>query len=86
MPVIESQAVGTPVVVTRGSSLPEIAGESAIYIEDPNSIDSIKSALEKVLGLSASNRAKIIKAGKENVKRFDWDDSAKRIINIIKNK
>ena len=84
MPVIESQAVGTPVVVTRGSSLPEIAGESAIYIEDPNSVQSIKSALIKVLGLSASNRAKIIKAGKENIKRFDWDLSAQKILSIIK--
>jgi len=84
MPVVESQAVGTPVVITRGSSLPEIAGESAIYIDNPESIDDIKNALEKALGLNASNRAKIIRAGKENIKRFDWDESAKKIISIIK--
>lgn len=84
MPVVESQAVGAPVVVTRGSSLPEIAGDSAFYIEDPLSVSSIKEALEKVLGLSAKNRAKIIKMGKENIKRFDWDNAAKKILNIIK--
>lgn len=85
MPVVESQAVGVPVVVSRSSSLPEIAGDSAIYIDDPYSVDSIKEALQKVLSLSASNRAKIIKEGKENVRRFDWDESAKKILNIIRN-
>ena len=42
MPAVEAQAVGTPIVVSRVSSLPEVAGESAIYIEDPESVDSIK--------------------------------------------
>lgn len=85
MPVIEAQAVGTPVVVSRVSSLPEVAGESAIYIEDPRSVDSIKLALEQVMSLSLSERIKIIKAGKENSKRFDWDTSAQKILAILKN-
>lgn len=84
MPVVEAQAVGTPVVVSRGSSLPEIAGQSAIYIEDPMSVSSIKEALEKVLSLSMRERVKLIKEGKENIKRFDWDISAQKIINILK--
>ena len=84
MPVIESQAVGTPVVVSRVSSLPEIAGESGIYIDDPMSVDSIKSAIEKVISLSSSERLKLIKMGKENTKRFDWDLSAQKILNILK--
>lgn len=84
MPPVEAQAVGAPVVVSRISSLPEIVGESGIYIEDPMSVDSIKSALEKVLSLSKVERSRIIKQGKENTKRFDWDISAKKIIQILK--
>ncbi len=84
IPPIEAQAVGTPVVVSRVSSLPEVVGESGIYIEDPESIDSIKIALDKVLNLKTSERIRIIKAGKENTKRFDWDLSAKRILDILK--
>ncbi len=84
MPVVEAQAVGTPIVVSRVSSLPEVAGESAIYIEDPMSVDSIKESLEKVLALSISERLKLIKEGKENTKRFDWDISAQKILNILK--
>ena len=85
MPVVESQAVGVPVVVARSSSLPEIAGSSGIFIENPESIDSIRDALESVLTLTKDQREKIIKEGKENTKRFDWSTSAKKLINIIKN-
>lgn len=84
MPVIEAQAVGTPVVVSRVSALPEVAGEAAIYIEDPLSVDSIQTALEKVMALSLVERIKIIKAGKENSRRFDWDLSAQKILAILK--
>lgn len=84
MPPVEAQAVGTPVVVSRISSLPEVVGESGIFIDDPTSVDQIKEALEKVLSLSKAERIKIIKQGKENTKRFDWDVSAKKIIDILK--
>jgi glycosyltransferase involved in cell wall biosynthesis len=84
MPAVEAQAVGTPIVVSKVSSLPEVAGESAIYIEDPMSIDSIKLALDKVLSLSSSERLKLIKEGKENTKRFDWEVSAQKILQILK--
>lgn len=84
MPAVEAQAVGTPVVVSRVSSLPEVAGESAIYIEDPMSTASIKEALDKVLALSVDERLKLIKEGKENTRRFDWNTSAQKILNILK--
>ena len=44
----EAMAVGTPVIVSRVSSLPEICGDVATYIEDPYSIESIRSALENI--------------------------------------
>ena len=84
MPAVEAQAVGTPIVVSRVSSLPEVAGESAIFIEDPESVDSIKVALDRVLALSVGERLKLIKEGKENTRRFDWDISAQKILNILK--
>lgn len=84
IPAVEAQAVGTPIVVSRVSSLPEVVGESGIYIDDPMNIDSIKGAMEKVLALTKPQRIQMIKAGKENAKRFDWSLSAKKIIDILK--
>lgn len=83
MPPVETQAVGVPVVVSRLSSLPEVVGASGIYIEDPNSVDSIKEALEKVLTLAKNEREAIIEVGKENTKRFDWDLSAAKLLSIL---
>lgn len=85
MPVIEAQAVGVPVVVSSTSSLPEVAGQSAIFIDDPESIVSIQKALEKLLTLTKQEKEKIIRDGKENVRRFDWTTSAKKLIKIFKN-
>ena len=85
MPVIEAQAVGVPVVVSATSSLPEVAGSSAIFIENPESVESIKDALLKLLSLTPVQRDKIIKEGKENVKRFDWTTSARKLLTIFKN-
>ena len=84
IPAVEAQAVGTPVVVSRVSSLPEVVGESGIYIDEPTSANSIKTALEKALALSKTERIAIIKAGKENARRFDWSLSARKIIAILK--
>lgn len=84
MPPIEAQAVGVPVVVSRISSLPEVVGASGIYIEDPSSVDSIRQALENVISLRKSEREAIVEVGKENTKRFDWEESAKEIQLVLK--
>lgn len=84
MPPVEAQAVGTPVVVSRVSSLPEIVGESGIFIDDPYSVDSISAAMEKVLNLTSGERIGIIRQGKENTKRFDWNLSAEKIVDICR--
>lgn len=84
MPPIEAQAVGVPVVVSAVSSLPEVVGASGIYIKDPQSVESIKDALEKVLSLKKSEREAIIEAGKENARRFDWNASAARVLEILR--
>jgi glycosyltransferase involved in cell wall biosynthesis len=52
LPVVESMACGVPVITSRGSSLEEIAGDGALLI-DPNSVESISSAIVRLLGDSA---------------------------------
>jgi glycosyltransferase involved in cell wall biosynthesis len=84
MPPVEAQAVGTVIVASRGSSLPEVIGASGIYIEDPYSVTSIKSSLEEALGLTPTQRKAIILAGRENTKRFDWTTSASQILDKLK--
>ncbi|MBU1070890.1 glycosyltransferase family 4 protein [Patescibacteria group bacterium] len=84
MPPVEAQAVGVPVVVSKTSSLPEVVGDSGIYINDPRSVASIKDAIETALNLPQEKRAEIIAQGKENAKRFNWEQTSKQILKILK--
>ncbi len=84
MPPVEAQSVGVPVVFSRVSSLPEVIGDSGIHIDDPYSIPSIKDALEEALSLTANKRTEVVAKGKENTKRFGWEQTAKQILKILK--
>ncbi len=46
LPVLESLACGTPVVTSNVSSLPEVGGDAAFYI-DPNDIDGLCRYMEQ---------------------------------------
>ncbi len=83
IPPVEAQAVGVPVVVSAVSSLPEVVGASGIYIQDPTDTDSIKKALVNAIGLRKHEREAIVEVGKENTKRFDWEQSAKKVHAIL---
>lgn len=48
LPALEAMACGTPVVVSRAASLPEVVGEAAICF-DPCNVDEITQAMERVL-------------------------------------
>ncbi len=68
LPIIEAQAVGRPVVTSDRSSMPEVAGEAAEFV-DPTSVESIRCGITRVI-LDADRRERLVKLGFENVKRF----------------
>ena len=73
--VIEAQASSVPVVTTRQGSLKEIAGEAAIFVENPASVSEIVSAIYSGL-TDEILRKNLIESGLQNVKRFDWEQCA----------
>ncbi|MBI3341982.1 glycosyltransferase family 4 protein [Candidatus Curtissbacteria bacterium] len=81
IPVVEAQACDVPVAVASTSSLPEIVGESGILF-DPDSVESIKIALQKLITNEKFSR-ELIKKGQENVKRFSWEACAKETLAIL---
>jgi glycosyltransferase involved in cell wall biosynthesis len=69
MPIIEAQAMGRVVITSNLSSMPDVAGKGALLV-DPLNINSIQSALRKILS-DELLRKQLIEYGFENVKRFD---------------
>jgi glycosyltransferase involved in cell wall biosynthesis len=68
LPILEAQAVGRPVVTSGISSMPEVAGDAAEFV-DPFDVESIRSGVRRVIE-DASHREALIARGLENVRRF----------------
>ncbi len=80
IPVIEAQSIGTPVIASKTSSLPEVAHDGALYI-NPENIEDITNAMEKLL--DNAQRKELIENGYKNVQRFSWKNSAAQLMNVI---
>ena len=72
LPVIEAQALGCPVVCSNRPPLPWVAGDGAALTADPDDIGAVREAVRRVLG-NSELRARLVAAGRANVKRFDPD-------------
>ena len=80
-PVLEAQAAGTPVVATAVGSIPEVAGDGALLVDDPTRTASVfaDAATEAIDG---RRRPALIEAGYRNVGRFDWARTADRLVDL----
>lgn len=78
IPVLEAQACGCPVISSDCSSLPEVLHKSALY----NSPLNIDGFTDKMIQLATDDvlRTDLIQQGFENIKRFSWENSAKKLL------
>ena len=74
LPPLEAMAAGTPVACSRSASLPEVAGEAAIYF-DATSPKHIAETVLHVLADTAVARA-LVERGHQRVREFSWSKSA----------
>jgi len=82
LPPLESIACGTPVITSNKASIPEVIGQAGIYIKDNTDINEISEAIYK--GLTDYNlRQDLIEKGKEQIKKFSWQKSAKEILDVL---
>jgi len=76
LPILEAMANECPVVCSNTSSLPEVAGEAAIYF-NPYSTESLKEAVVELL---RRDRKEVIEKGLENARKFSLDQSVKTLV------
>ncbi len=82
LPPLEAMAHGTPVVTSNTSSLPEVVGNAAVLV-NPENVFDIMRALHKVL-IDQPLREKLKQRGYEQVQRFSWEASVRRILNVYR--
>ena len=78
----EAMYFGTPVIASKASSLPEICGDAAIYV-NPRNPDEIAC---KILLVLKDKRLKqqLVEAGKKRIKDFTWHLHADKLYSILK--
>ena len=83
IPPLEAQSCGTPVICSNAASLPEVGGTDSVLYIDPYDVNDIKEKIETLINDEAVQK-ELIEKGFENIKRFSWEESAKKIIKISK--
>jgi glycosyltransferase involved in cell wall biosynthesis len=78
-PVLEALRHGLPVVAARVSSLPEVGGEAACYVDDPTDADAFASALRQALAERPA-RAELARA---QAAQFTWDGFAAGVARVL---
>ncbi|MEO0312668.1 MAG: hypothetical protein RIQ89_2325 [Bacteroidota bacterium] len=82
IPLLEAMQVGTPVITSNTTSLPEVAGDAALYV-DPLNIPQIADALH-IITTNVELKNRLIQNGKKRLEKFSWETSAQRMSDEIK--
>lgn len=78
--VLEAMACGAPVVCSPETSLPEVAGDAALYA-DPRDPEKFAQALARVFS-DSELRAALIAKGSKNCEHFSWKKAAAQTISV----
>ncbi len=82
LPILEAFAAGTPVLTGSLSSLPEVGGDAALYVDPHIEGDIARKLL--ILWEDAKLRDLLRERGQERVKLFSWDRCAEETLAFIK--
>ena len=74
LPILEAMGTGVPVITANVSSMPEIGGEAAVYV-DPENLEDIEKKLKQLME-DKKLREELVKKGFEQAKKFSWKRAA----------
>jgi len=80
IPILEAMKMGTPVITSNISCMPEIAGKSAYFV-DPFDPESISKGIE-VLLYNPRVKSSMIERGYTRTKKYSWIESARQTLKI----
>lgn len=83
LPVLEAMAVGTPVVTSSVTSLPEVAGDAALLV-NPYNVHELTFALEQLVN-EEPLRAQLMVKGIARAREFTWQKTAEQTLKVLAN-
>ena len=82
IPPLEAMSFDCPVACSNTSSIPEVVGDAAEMF-DPDSIESIGQAIERVLSDMSLRQALVVR-GRERIKLFSWQRCAEQTLDVYR--
>jgi alpha-1,3-rhamnosyl/mannosyltransferase len=82
LPVVEAMACGCPVVCSNVASIPEVAGNAALYA-DPREPEEWAAAMDSLRNDGAL-RSHFVLAGQTRAGLFSWDTAAEETLNLFR--
>jgi glycosyltransferase involved in cell wall biosynthesis len=74
LPILEAMACNCPVITNTTASLPEVAGEAALYAADAKTLADMLCEIQK-----PGMQQRLVAAGRARVRLFSWDTSAEKL-------
>ncbi|OGL47191.1 MAG: hypothetical protein A2W05_04515 [Candidatus Schekmanbacteria bacterium RBG_16_38_10] len=83
MPILEAMACGCPVITSKVSACPEVAGNAALLV-DPRSVVDIANAMKRLME-DKTLRDSLQQKGLLRAQQFNWKKSAEEHLEVFKN-
>jgi hypothetical protein len=80
MPPLEAMACGTPAIVCRNSSLPEVVADAAIFVDENDATDMQRAIVSL---LNADTRRDLVDRGFKQAGRFRFDSTASQLAEAL---
>ena len=80
LPLLDAQQAGVAVACSNAASLPEVAGEGALFF-DPTSVPEMAAVLQRCLQDQALRHDLAVK-GRANIARFSWERTARETLAV----
>lgn len=80
LPVLEALACGCPVITCPNASIPEVAGEAALYVQDQD-VNGMANALCEIQKPQVRNS--LVIAGLEQARKFSWAKMADQVSSVL---
>lgn len=82
IPILDAMSCGLPVVTSNVSSMPEVGGDAAVYV-NPTNVEDIEKKLNLVMN-DSDLREELIKKSFQQVKKFSWEKCAEETANLYR--
>lgn len=83
IPILEAMAYGLITITARNSSLYEVGGDAALYMQNEKDVDELSRLMEKVALMKNEEKVAYREKMERQIKKFSWDKNADEIMKLI---